>query len=296
MNSALDERPPEDALGSCSAIVTWSCLVGLLSTVAVEHINGLVASHACGRCSSLDATATATGRNKFTNALSYPPRLGVAFGVGLALVHVNASAIAWYPSSTLAWRPGELEVDGWDDRDGHLGWPTTYFYVSRGGFEQRPSFCWLDVPFAVRGRTAFLAPMKHVVNVVWASAILIAVWHVSGLLVQATCGGQFTLRTAFVVMTGAAVFAFLEFNDWGACHNWEAYDEKPYLTCSALYHWFGSRSSFDWLCRFPLIVQVPILLGWLSMVVVVCSSLVAWGRRLRRRTGEPAASPSVDQG
>ncbi len=231
--------------------------------------------------------------NGSANTLWRLPERAVLLAVGLSLVYVNTSAIAWYPSSTLGWGPGEIEVDGRQDSCGHLGWPVTYYFVSGGGLERRPSSWWMYIPLGATGMTAFLGPVQLIGNTVWASALLFATWHVSVRAVDTARRGQFSLRASFAAVTLAALVAFLVFNYRGDTRFWHDYDEiSPYLTWSALYHWFGSRSLFDWLCRFPFIVRVPILLGWLSLVVFVSSSLVAFSRRVGRHSTMSSATTS----
>jgi len=228
--------------------------------------------------------------NRPTVPLLRVPQVIAALAVGLALLYVNGAALTWYPSSSFRWRPGDLELDGWDDCDGHLGWPTTYFTVTNGGLEHRPSSWWIEIPCAPSRMSAFLGPFQLVANIIWSSAIVFAVWRVAAHVTHMARRAQYTLRTAFVVMTAVALVVFLEWQYRQAGQLWHDYDaHKPYLTWSALYHWFGARSSFDWLCRFPALVRAPITLGWLSLVVVVCSTLRAFGRRLGCGWARPAA-------
>jgi hypothetical protein len=204
--------------------------------------------------------------------------------VGLALLHVNTAKTAWYPAAATAW-----DGEHYDNRGNSLGWPITYECALPGGLEQRPSAWWLDMPSTTSRVTVFVGPLHLTVNVLLGGVILFAVWRASAPTVEAVRKGQIPLPTAYVLIGVAAALVFLEVK----CRRVDQpfYDARvPYLTWSSLHHWFGRKSLLDWLRLCPLVVRVPILLGWLSAVAVVYSSLISLARRLTTRS---AAATSV---
>jgi hypothetical protein len=209
--------------------------------------------------------------------------LTLLLGIVLPLVYVNTLAVAWCRSPSLVWLHGGRGVDGLYDQEGHLGWPTTYFFASRSAvaFARRPSSWWWQFPFPARGVVVYIAPLQLVVNVAWAIAIVYSSRRVALRALNADGWGRFSLRTAFAVMTVSALLVYLEFRCRDTGQLWDGYRaNEPYLGWSALCHWLGTRSLYGWLCRFPVMVRVPIVLGWLSVVIVACSSVIAAQRSL----------------
>lgn len=249
-------------MAGIASVATWGCVFGFIGMMWRHP--GRDISRACGTACTLARW----------------PEWSLVLGVGLALAYVNAAVPVWYPSSTLSWKPGDIEVDGRQDRRCHLGWPMTYYVNAGGGLEQRPSWMWMATSLDSHEVDAFFGPAQLAVDVVWAMLLLWATWCVATRVMEAARRRQVSLWGLFVLMTVVALVVFLEAkcrDNWREWHNYDG--ASPYLTWSALYQWFGPRSSYDWLNRYGLVVRLPIILAWFCLVWQACSLAFARCRK-----------------
>jgi hypothetical protein len=213
------------------------------------------------------------------------PEWTIVLCVGIALAYVNLAAPIWFRSSTLSWSAGDIEIDGRHDSSGHLGWPMTYYVVTGGGLEQRPSWMWMYAPLGSRGMGAYLGIAHLVGDVVWACVMLVATRQIATRVLNTVRRRRISLGGVFVAVTVAALVVFLEAKCRDGWREWHDYDGAgPYLTSSALYQWFGPRSSYEWLYRYGLVVRLPILLAWLCLVWQACSYALVCARKWKVRT------------
>jgi hypothetical protein len=202
------------------------------------------------------------------------PSFLVTAAVGVALLHVNVSAVTF-----------EVKHEYWRHFDRHCGWPATYSAT----FEQihREGGHWTEVgwkpPRSHSIKREVFVGSALALDLLWASVTLVATWTVSRRAVAAARRRQFSVLAGLVAMTVAAFCVFMFVHYPQTSHEWPDYEfGRPYLPMSGLYRWFGPRSLYDWLSHFTPWTRGPVLAGWSCMVCFACSSIPPLVRAYRR--------------